>query len=330
MTAAWRCDEDLMTRPAIIRRMHLLIPFAAPHSEPGLQALRTLRLPHLARLLAHLTPAETIGSDEYSLTPPHELARAMALGWAAEDGSFPWAAHQAAHDGVAVGEQAWGLLTPVHWHVGSDHISLPDPQALDLSAEESRTFFEAVKPLFETEGWQMAWGAPLRWYAAHESLEGLPCASLDRVVGRNIDLWLPASPQARLIRRLQNEVQMLLYQLPMNDARTEQGRMTVNSFWLSGCGRARPERHEGSLRIAEGLRRSALASDWPAWEEAWRTLDAGSVKEALEAVQAGTSVTLTLCGERLARRFVTQPRGLLSRLGARWSSPPVAPVLEAL
>lgn len=310
--------------------MHLLIPFAAPHSEHGLQALRALKLPHLARLLGRLAPADTIGSDEYSLTPPHERAHAMALGWSAEDGCFPWAAHEAGHDGVATGELPWGRLTPVHWHVGTDHISLPDPLALNLSAQESRTLFEAVKPLFETEGWQMAWGAPLRWYAAHESLQGVPTASLDRVVGRNIDLWLPASPQARLIRRLQNEVQMLLYQLPMNDARAEQGAMTVNSFWLSGCGRALPAPAAGDLRIEDALRRPALASDWGAWGEAWQTLDAGPVKDTLEAAQAGQPVTLTLCGERLAKRFVPQPRGLLARLGGRLSTPPVAPVLEAL
>ena len=118
-------------------------------------------------------------------------------------------------------------------------MSLPDPHNLHLSAQESHTLFEAVRPLFETEGWVMAWGAPARWYAAHDSLDGLPCASIDRVIGRNIDLWLPPTPQARLIRRLQNEVQMLLYQQPLNDARVGQGALPVNSFWLSGCGRAR-------------------------------------------------------------------------------------------
>lgn len=310
--------------------MHLLIPFAAPHSEHGLRALRSLKLPHLARLMARLAPGETIGSDEYSLTPPHELALALASGWTAEDGCHPWAALDAARDGVPVGDHAWGRLTPVHWHVGTDHVSLPDPQSLNLSAQESRTLFEAVKPLFETEGWLMAWGAPLRWYAAHESLEGVPCASLDRVVGRNIDLWLPSSPQARLVRRLQNEVQMMLYQLPMNDARAEQGAMTVNSFWLSGCGRARPTTPTPGLQVLDTLRRPALASDWPAWGEAWQALDAGPIEQALAAAKDGQDVTVTLCGERLARRFAPRPRGLLSRLGGRFSVPPVAPLLEAL
>lgn len=307
--------------------MHLLIPYAAPHSERGLAALRSLKLPHLSRLLGRLRPTDTLGSDEYSLSPPHELAHAKALGWTADDGCFPWAARQAARDGVDVGTKAWGQLTPVHWHVGADHVTLPDPANLHLSAQESHTLFEAVKPLFETEGWEMAWGAPMRWYAAHDSLDALPSASLDRVVGRNIDLWLPTSPQAKLIRRLQNEVQMLLYQHPLNDHRVGLGALPVNSFWLSGCGRAQAEATEPP-QVADGLRGPALGSDWPAWAEAWRALDAGAVQQALAAARDGQPVTLTLCGERRAQRFEPQPLKLWSRL--KPPSPAVAPILESL
>ncbi|MET0334502.1 MAG: hypothetical protein ABW190_09555, partial [Rhizobacter sp.] len=258
-----------------------------------------------------------------------ELAHAQALGWQAADGCYPWAARQAARDGVDVGQIAWAQLTPVHWHVGTDHISLPDPQTLYLSAQESHTLFEAVKPLFETEGWQLAWGAPLRWYAAHDSLQGLPCASLDRVIGRNIDLWVPSSSEGRLIRRLQNEVQMLLYQQPLNDHRVGQGALPVNSFWLSGCGRPQAEA-EVKLHIADTLRGPALASNWPAWAEAWQALDAGAVKDVLATARQGEPVVLTLCGDRRAQRFEPQSRGLLSRLGRRFSPPQLVSLLEPL
>jgi hypothetical protein len=310
--------------------MHLLIPFASALSERGTHTLRTLKLPHLTQLLSRLNPTHQVGSDEYSLSPPHERALAHALGWNGADGALPWAARNAARDGVEVGTRAWGQLAPVHWHVGAEHVSLPDPHALHLSAQESHTLFETVKPLFESEGWVMAWGAPMRWYAAHDSLDGLPCASIDRVIGRNIDLWLPNSPQARLIRRLQNEVQMLLYQQPLNDARVGQGALPVNSFWLSGCGRAQPEPATVELVCASGLRAPAVSSNWPAWAEAWRALDANEVQVALKRAQQGEPVTLTLCGERFAQTFEPQPQGLLSRLGKRLSPPPVAPLLEAL
>jgi hypothetical protein len=310
--------------------MHLLIPFASAHSERGTHTLRSLKLPNLTQLLARLAPTERLGSDEYSLTPPHELALAHALGWQGGDGAYPWAARNAARDGIEVGTHAWGQLTPVHWHVGAEHVSLPDPHNLHLSAQESHTLFEAVKPLFESEGWVMAWGAPMRWYAAHDSLAGLPCAALDRVIGRNIDLWLPTTPQARLIRRLQNEVQMLLYQQPLNDHRVGQGALPVNSFWLSGCGRVQAESPPAGLVCGGGLRAPVLGSDWAAWADAWRALDAGDVKQALKRAQQGEAGTLTLCGERFAQRFEPQSQGLWSRMGKRLSPPPIAPVLEQL
>ncbi len=314
--------------------MHLLIPYASALSERGTSALRKLQLPYLTRLLTRLTPTERVGQDEFTLTPPNERALAQQFGWQGDDGCLPFAAHQAALDGIAIGDQAWGLLTPVHWHVGTDQVSLIDPALLYLSAQESHAMFEAVRPLFEGEGWTLAWGAPGRWYAGHESLDQLACASIDRVIGRNIDLWLPSTSQARLVRRLQNEVQMLLYQQPINDARAEQGSLPVNSFWLSGCGRAQPVQpaadSAGELLMPTTLGPPMLASDWANWSEAWRALDAGPVKQAFEAARRGEPVVVTLCGERFAQRYEAVPQSLWARVRQRFVATSVAPLLEAL
>ena len=294
--------------------MHLMIPFASAVSEASQHALRDLSLPNLSKLLARLAPEPPVGSDEYSLSTPFERALADEFGWRGEDGCLPWAAHAAAQDGVDTGALAWAQLTPVHWHVGAEHVVLADPHALHLSAQASQQLYEAILPLFQTEGWKLAWGAPTRWYASHDSLDALPSASIDRVIGRNIDLWMPGHPQARLLRRLQNEVQMLLYQHPLNDERVGLGALPVNSFWLSGCGRAQPVRAAPGLRLDTRLRQPLLSDDWAAWAEAWKALDASAVAEALAAAQRGEAVSLTLCGERRAQRFVSRPQGLWPRL----------------
>ena len=88
-------------------------------------------------------------------------------------------------------DQGWGLLTPTHWQVGSEQILLLDPAQLHLDEDESRALLQALRALFEPEGWTLHWGAPLRWYVTHASLRELSTASLDRVVGRAIDPWLP-------------------------------------------------------------------------------------------------------------------------------------------
>jgi hypothetical protein len=308
--------------------MHLLVPFAAPLSEAGRAAAATLQLPRLRQLLARCDEVARDEGDEWSLSPPHERALARALGWQGASGLLPWAARAARADGIEPDDLAWGQLTPCHWHMGTEQVSLLDPAALVLDEPTSRRFFDAVQGLFTSEGFVMHWGAPLRWYVAHESLAELPTASLDRVIGRNVDAWLPEGAGARLVRRLQNEAQMLLYTHPANDARQALGLLPLNSFWLSGCG---PEQAAGPApRVDERLRAPALAENWPAWVKAWETLDGGPVADLLAAVQRGQPVQLSLCGERAAVTFQTTTGGFISRLRSAWHKPALRPLLESL
>ncbi|MDP1649725.1 MAG: hypothetical protein Q8M01_16205 [Rubrivivax sp.] len=309
--------------------MHLLIPFAAPLSEAGRQTLATLALPRLQALLGRLTEVERDEADEWCLSPPHERALARALGWHGGSGLLPWAARQAAADGIDVGELAWGQLTPVHWHLGTDQVSLLDPAQLQLDEAGSRTLFDAVLPLFSGEGYALHWAAPLRWYAAHESLAALPCASLDRVIGRNVDGWLGSDPAARRLRRLQSEVQMVLYTHPLNAEREARGLLAVNSFWLSGCGVLQAGR-AAAPRVDERLRGPALNEDWAAWAQAWEALNAGPIAELLALAQQGAGVRLTLCGERCGVSYEATPRGWAQRLRSLWSVPSPQQVLEPL
>ena len=312
--------------------MQLQIPFASTLAEGCVYASGDLRLPTLSRLLARLAPTARIDGDEASLTPPHERALADALGWQGDDGCLPWAAWLAAQDDVAdLGARPWGLLTPVHWAVSAEGVRLVDPDSLGLDEAESRRLFAAVRELFdERDGWRVAWGAPQRWYASHESLRDLPCAALDRAIGRSVDEWLRPGPRAAQVRRLQSEAQMLLHHAADNDAREARGALPVNSFWLSGCG----VQQTGSRvppQVDDRLRGPALAQDWAAWAEAWQALDGGPLAELLRRVERGEAVALTLCGERRAQRFETATGGRLwSRLTRGLRTPDVAATLGAL
>lgn len=315
--------------------MHHIVPFsgwATSVPDAGLAGRSVLPpLPHLGTLLAQLAPPPQGArdeADEWSLSPPHERALARALGLAGADGCLPWAARQARADGLDVGDLAWGLLTPCHWHLGTEQLSLVDPAELALDADTSRALLDAVRELFTSEGYAVAWGAPLRWYLAHESLAELPTASLDRVVGRNVDAWLGQHPALRRLRRLQSELQMLLYGHPLNAAREAAGQLPVNSVWLSGCGVAQPEAPVGPWVCHGSLRAPALAADAKAWASAWAELDAGALADAAAAVQRGEAVTLTLCGERAAATFGPVRRPWWQRLTGAAARP--AAVLEAL
>jgi hypothetical protein len=307
--------------------MHWIVPFAAPLSEAGRHALHTLKLPQLDALLARSVQGERDDGDALSLSPPHERALARALGLAGADGELPWGAFLAGRDDIDTGDLAWGLLTPVHWEVGADHVRLTDPAALALDDAASRTFFEALRPLFESEGLALVYGAPERWYVAHESLKHLATASPDRVIGRHLDTWLPGAPEARLLRRLQNESQMLLYTHPLNAEREAAGALPLNSFWLSGCGvRQHTAPAPAGLRINQRLRRAALSEDWAAWAEGWQALDA----ELGQALRSGQPLTLVLCGERSGVRFDTRTPSLWQRVRATLQAPSSIALLESL
>jgi len=309
--------------------VHYIVPFANNSSDECAHALSALQLPHLGSLARRWASATPDEGDDYVLSPPHERAMAAAWGRRGAAGALPFAAAAARADGIDTGDLAWGLLTPTHWHLGREHITLLNPDDLALDEAESRGLLNTIRELFESEGFLVSFGGAMRWYLAHESLDALACASLDRVIGRPIDLWLPSNPQARLIRRIQNEVQMLLYQSPLNDAREARGQLPVNSFWLSGCGRYQAH-SAAQVRVLDTLRQPALRQDWAAWCQAWQALDAGPLAELLEQ----KDVTLTLCGERqsLSLSAQTQPawQRLTSRLVGRWQRPSTQQILGTL
>ncbi|MBI3349762.1 MAG: hypothetical protein HY020_21445 [Burkholderiales bacterium] len=291
--------------------MHLMIPHASALDEAARHAFSSLALPNLSALLARLSPAETWGGDEFSPQPPHHLALA-ALRGQAEPSAAAW--------GVNAGpELAWALMSPVHLAVGTDGVDVLPPAALRLSESDAARFAALLHELWpQDQGWQWRLLDATRWAIGHaSSLDGLQAASIERAAGRPIEPWLP---QSRLLRRWQNEAQMMLHEHPLNVERESRGEHAVNSVWIGDIGRSngRPADVSVDARLTEPL----LNGDLAAWAEAWQRLDAGPL--------AGELTSLTLCGDRFARRFTSQPLSLIERLKRRWQTPDVTATLEAL
>jgi len=291
--------------------MHLMIPHASALDEAARHALSSLALPNLAAQLARLSPAEHWGSDEFSPQPPHQLALAALRGQAG-----PSAAAWAVDAGP---ELAWALMSPVHLAVGTDGVDVLPPAALRLSESDAARFAALLRVLWpETEGWQWRLLDATHWAIGHASaLDGLAAASIERAAGRPIEPWLPDS---RVLRRWQNEAQMLLHEHPLNVEREARGEHAINSVWIGDIGRSNGKPAELSIdaRLTEPL----LNGDLAAWAEAWQRLDAGPLAKEL--------TSLTLSGERFARRFTAQPLSLVEKLKRRFKSTDVAAVMEAL
>jgi hypothetical protein len=163
--------------------------------------------------------------------------------------------------------------------------------------------------------------SPTRWFAQSSLFDGLATASLDRVVGRNVNAWMPEGAQAAPLRRLQNEMQMLLYTHPVNDRRQAAGLLAVNSFWVSGAGALPldvPAR--SSMLVVDDLRTPALHEDWDSWSAAWQQLDATLLKDLSDKAWRGERFELTLCGERAAQRWYSFSPTLVQRLKHHFTS----------
>ena len=315
---------------------HLLIAFAGRNSPACREALAALRLPKLEALLSRLMLVQEDTRGESTLSPPHERALAEALGIQAEDGCIPWAALEARLSGLDAGDGAgsWGVATLCHWQVGIDDVVLGDPAAIEIGRSESEALLAAARPFFEEDGIALhATPTPGRWLARGQVFDGLATASIDRAVGDPVSQWSPLTDAARPLRRLQNEMQMLLYNERVNDERTARGVPPINSFWLSGTGTLPASFVDTSSTapvVSDALRASALRDDGAAWTAAWEALDAGPVADLLAESMRDADVAITLCGDRGSRRYGTRSRGIAQRMRSLFNRLSAAAVLGAL
>ncbi len=296
--------------------MQLLIPYAHVNDSPCAQVGLSLQLPHLAQLLRAMTLVETVKGSAQDLSPPHEMLLARALGLTPSSGRIPWAALDRVRAGQPADNTARAWLTPAFWQVGIGHILMRDPQALELQELESRTLLQAMAPYFEQDGLSLTYHEAGRWLVSGEPLADLASASLDRVLDVDISPWMPVTPA---LRRLQNEMQMLLYTHPLSDDRMARGQQAVNSFWIHGSGRytgAAPTTPEPL--VADDLRLPALQGDAAQWASAWQRIDQGACRQLLAELQTGRPASLVLCSERHALVFETRPFGWGERLRRRW------------
>ncbi len=314
----------------------LIVPFAATGDTPDSAGLSGLQLPQLQALLGLLHTDLALGGDPYSASTPHELAQAQALGLlsdaSAQDGLLPWAALA---NGSLHTPCAW--VWPCHFQVGMEQVNLLPPERLSIDDTTSRALHAALAPLCAEDGVELRWVSAERWLAVGDRLAGLRCASLDRVVGRSLDVWQPrAEPahQAQLawLQRLQSEAQMLFYTHPANDAREAQRLPSLNGVWFSGVGALPALPTATAPQLDDTLRQAALHGGRSAWQAAWAALDAGPLAELLQRQRAGEPLTLWLCGERWARRWVSAPAatGWAQRLRRSLGLQPKASVADIL
>ena len=203
----------------------------------------------------------------------------------------------------------WFVVQPVHLHVARDHLVLTDYRQLNLSESEAKTLFDAAHPLFEEQNYRLLFGSKDYWFMQADAWADFRTCTPDAACGHNIDVWSPSGGSAREWRRLQNEVQMLWHQHPLNDTREQTYQPRINGLWLwGGCtmgestwGLDAMASHlihpatpidlgsdKRAIQLLDTLISPALAGDWSSWMQSMSTIDQQTLAPALSALENGT------------------------------------------
>ena len=187
-----------------------------------------LRLPALETLLAR-------GARTTCAAEGLEAALCGELGIARQS-DYPLAPITLEDDGGAAGTDYWLRADPVHLRVMRDRIVLADSGVLEISRQESEALAQSVAKHFGA-AFSPVPLRPERWYVRFGATPRLLTTPVSNAVGRDISPLLPQGEEAGAFRTLLNELQMLLFEHPVNQAREARGELPINSLWLWGGGR---------------------------------------------------------------------------------------------
>lgn len=257
----------------VIADLFLPVDFAAEVcaglSLPALELLLARgRLGNLPTASAHI---ESAGQDAHPARIPLSLESALCELFGVP--GAPVAGISAAFDGLAEG--IWLRADPVHLRLQREQVVLlPNVNVSDAEAAELCASLNA-----HFAGQEIAFFAPhpQRWYLKLAQLPDVQTVPISQASGRNIYGHLPTGLEARHWHKLFNEIQMLLFAHPLNEAREARGEMPVNSLWLWGQGEAATVQRRydsaSSDEVLVEMLAAAAGSQFATWQESWQAVE---------------------------------------------------------
>lgn len=192
-----------------------------------------------------------------------------------------WLARAAGIDATAA---YWLCAEPATFTVGRADVRLSAVVG-DLDPAESTALLSTINAHFKSDGIRFVALNPARWLVGAAAAQSLSTVPPEHVMGKPVLRHLPAGADAGRWRTWQNEIQMLLFEHPVNIAREAAGRPVINSVWLWGGGTGTSESTRPQPRIA-----ALYANEWRLLELA-RAVDVVCmpVPESLDALRDKSS-----------------------------------------
>ncbi len=130
----------------------------------------------------------------------------------------------------------WMRADPVHLRIEQNHIMLADSQSFEISPEEAEQLIQDLNHNLGNQDFIFSAFHPHRWYIRIPKAPEILTHTLSHVTCKNINDFLPAGKDSIIWHKIFNEVQMLLHEHPVNQARESRGELIINSIWPWGGG----------------------------------------------------------------------------------------------
>jgi hypothetical protein len=230
-------------------KMHctLLIPNLLWPRDGGDEPYRDLEVPALTRLLAR---------GRCTRLPPVSMEAWLCAAFEVErQQDWPVAPLTLMFDGGEPGVHYWLRCDPVHLRTQRSQLQLVDAAAWPLAPDEAQTLAATLNDHFAAQSLVFQAPRPGRWYLRLTRIPALSTHALPDAAGKDINGYLPEGEERMRWHQTLNEIQMLLHDHPVNQAREARNEPAINSVWLWGGGvkPAVPGRHYTSAWSDDAL-----------------------------------------------------------------------------
>ncbi len=211
----------------------LLLPgLLGPWRRVDMDALcERLKLPALEALLGRARRVDDLRDHPW----PEDMAFSC-FDLPLPDGGAPVAPLSRELDGGVVDERYYLRADPVYLQADMATLRLLDPAEVTISRHESEALCAELNAHFGDAGPRLENLHPRRWYLGLNEAPEMETHPPHQAIGGDLDASLPRGPDGGRWRAWLNEVQMVLYQSPVNAAREAQGLPAINGLWLWGGG----------------------------------------------------------------------------------------------
>lgn len=104
----------------------------------------------------------------------------------------------------------------------------------DLTMEESSQLIESIQPLLDDFSARLVLNDLNHWSIWLEKMPDITFTAMPALIGKSVTSALPSGPEKNDWLCLSNEIQMALFEHPVNQQRHAAGKLPVNSLWFWG------------------------------------------------------------------------------------------------